>query len=86
MSLKQEAEKEVQRMEKIFRSLRLTNKKGKKLLELVKAYFQDSKYFLQKKRYLQAFEAAVICWAYVDAGLHLGVFSVKNEMRKWFTC
>ncbi len=86
MSLKQEAKKEIQRIEKILQTLKLRNRKGKKLLELIKAYFQDSKYFFQKKKYLQAFEAAVICWAYVDAGLHLKVFSVGKEIRKWFTC
>jgi len=85
MDIKKEAEKEIERIEKIINGLELIDNKGSKLHELIKAYFSDAKDFHKKEMFLQAFEAAIICWAYVDAGLHLGAFKVSEDLKSLFT-
>lgn len=82
-SLKQSAEKELNRMQKVFDKIKV--RKGKEYFNFAKTYFEDSKYFFEKKKYLEAFEAAVIAWAYIDFGLKLKYFSVPKEQSKWFT-
>jgi hypothetical protein len=83
--MKDEAEKEIKKMQPVIDSLRLENKEAGELFKMTMAYFNDAKYFLEKGKYLQAFEAAVISWAYIDAGLHLGVFNVDSSFLKMFT-
>ena len=83
--IKEAAEKEVNRIAPIVKNLKLTNNDGRKLLELVNSYFGDAEYFFRTGKFLQAFEAAVICWAYIDAGLHLKAFTVPEKFAKTFT-
>jgi hypothetical protein len=83
--MKEEAEKEIQKMQPVIDSLKLEKKEAKELFQMVHSYFNDAKYFFENGKFLQAFESAVICWAYIDAGLHLGVFSVDDKFCKMFT-
>jgi len=85
MELEEEAQKEIKRIEKIMKNLEVVDSKADSLLKVLNSYYEDSKSFLKKKQYLQALETAFIVWAYVDAGLHLKVFKVPNELRKLFT-
>ncbi len=87
MNLRELAKKEIDRIEKIFDNLILLNnsKEVLELIELAKTYFQDSKNFYQKKDFLRAFEAVVIAWSYIDAGLHLKVFDLPKELKRYFT-
>jgi hypothetical protein len=80
-----EAKEEIDRVGQILKELKLTKTEGQKILELIKSYFIDAKHFYKEGKFLQAFEAAVICWAYMDAGLHLGVFEVPANLLKHFT-
>jgi hypothetical protein len=83
--MKDEAEKEIKKMQPVIDSLKLENKEAEELFKMIHAYFNDAKYFFEKGKYVEAFEAAVIAWAYVDAGLHLGVFSIPKELSSLFT-
>ncbi len=83
--LEKEAKKEIERIEKIIKNLAVLDSKADNLVEVLNSYYQDSKAFFKKKQYLQALESAFIVWAYVDAGLHLGVFKVPDEMKSIFT-
>lgn len=85
MSIKKEAEKEKTRMQEVFSSLKIKNKNAKEIYESALNYYQDALYFFKKKKYLQAFEAFVISWAYIDAGMKLKLFFVQKEQKKWFT-
>jgi hypothetical protein len=38
----------------------------------ISAYLQDSKYFLDKKDLVRAFEAVIWAWAWMEIGLELG--------------
>ncbi|MFH1622911.1 MAG: DUF357 domain-containing protein [Candidatus Aenigmatarchaeota archaeon] len=83
--LKRMAEKEVGRMDEVFKELKVVNADAMELYNLAVSYFSDAKHFLEKGDDVRAFEAVVIAWAYCDAGLHLRAFEVPDEMRKSFT-
>lgn len=83
--LRAEAKREVERVEKIMAKLKVVDSKSNKLVSVLESYYADCKSFLEKGQFLQALEAAFICWAYVDAGLHLGAFKVPDEMKNIFT-
>lgn len=85
MELEKEARKEMERIEKIMENLEMIDPKATGLVKVLNSYYEDSKSFLKKKQYLQALETSFIVWAYVDAGLHLGVFKVSDELKKMFT-
>lgn len=84
MTIQQAAKREVARMQDILPAVK-TTKKGKHLLGFANNYAQDSKYFLEKKKYIEAFEAAIIAWAYLDIGLKLKLLSVPKELKNNFT-
>lgn len=81
----EEAKKEIERIDKIMKHLEVVDSKADSLVEVIHSYYEDSKSFFKKKQYLQALETAFIVWAYVDAGLHLKVFKVPDELKKMFT-
>ena len=85
MDLEQEAKKELERVNKIMENLEVIDSKADSLVEVLQSYHKDAKLFFDKEQYLQALEAAFICWAYVDAGLHLKVFRVPDNLKKMFT-
>ena len=86
--IKKSAEKEIQRIEKVFEKLEIVEKADKNAAEFydfAKRYFEDGKWFFGKEKFIEAFEAAIIAWAYIDAGLKLGFFSVPKELKGNFT-
>ncbi|MBI2084685.1 MAG: DUF357 domain-containing protein [Candidatus Aenigmarchaeota archaeon] len=83
--LEKEAKKEIERIEKIMKNLKVMDSKADGLVKVLNSYHEDANSFYKKKQYLQALEATFIVWAYVDAGLHLGVFQVPESLRKMFT-
>ncbi len=83
--LKELAEKEIKKIDTIMKSLKVIDNSALELYNLILAYFIDAKHFLEKKDFIRAFEAAVICWSYCDAGLHLKAFSVDEDLKKYFT-
>ena len=85
MHIKTLAKKEIDKVELILRELKMVDSKGKAILDLINSYFEDAKYFYGKKQFVQAFEAAVMCWTYVDAGLHLKVFEINDSLKRLFT-
>lgn len=85
MELRELAEKEIGKMEEVIEAVEIMDDKGKDVLDLAKTYFNDSKHFLDKEDFIRAFEAVVISWAYIDAGLHLKVFEIPDSMKEMFT-
>lgn len=83
--LEAQARKEVERVDSIVENLEVLDGRSNSLLEVLASYHADCRGFLEKGKFLQALEAAFICWAYVDAGLHLGAFRVPEEMMEIFT-
>jgi len=86
MELKNESEKEFQRVKKIMEALEIIDsKRSESLVKVMNSYYEDCLSFHKKGQYLQALETAFIVWAQVDSGIHLGVFRVPEPMRKMFT-
>jgi hypothetical protein len=86
-SVKKEAEKEKERMCKVIDKLEVKSKdkKASEFYEMAKNYFFDGCHFLEKGMDVEAFEAFIISWAYVDAGLKLDFFIVPKTQKEWFT-
>lgn len=85
MDLRNEAEKEMEKIDRIVKNLKILDNKADSLVKVLNSYYEDSRVFFEKGQYLQALETAFIVWAYVDAGLHLKVFKVPEELKKMFT-
>jgi len=87
MNIIKAAEKEKKRMEEVMKSLEIkkTSKEAKEFYAMAVNYYKDGIYFFDKKDYLRAFEAFIISWSYVDAGLKLNFFSVPLDQKKLFT-
>lgn len=87
MDIKKSAEKEIARMQHVFDKLQVHyhDEHASEFHDFAERYFSDGKWFFEKERFLEAFEAAVIAWAYIDAGLKLGFFSVPKELKENFT-
>lgn len=84
--MKQVAKKEIDRLAPVFEKIEVSNRdRAVELFDFAKRYYSDSKYFFQKKKYVESFEAAIISWAYIDIGLKLEFFKVPGELRKHFT-
>jgi hypothetical protein len=75
-------------MGKVLASLELKNdsKGARDFLAMAKNYYKDSVYFSSEKNdEIRAFEAVVISWAYIDAGIKMGFFSVDDSLKPYFT-
>jgi len=84
--LRSMAQREVERVGIIVdRLVVLDHERASSLVSVLMSYHQDCEGFFRDGKWLQCLEAAFICWAYVDAGLHLGVFSVPDDMKDMFT-
>ena len=58
-------------------------KEAKEIIDMVLNYLSDSEYFKKKNDFVNAFAAVNYAHGWIDSGVRLGVFSVKN--RKLFT-
>ena len=86
-NIKSYAEKEMKRMSAIMKGLKIINKSKLALHfhDFAQNYFKDGLYFFKEKKYIESFEAFIISWSYVDAGLKLKFFAVPKEQKGWFT-
>ena len=86
MNIKHAAEKEMKRMEEIFGDLEIINKhNADEFYSFAENYFEDGKYFFEKEKHIEAFEAFIIAWAYIDAGIKMKFFKVPKKLKKYFT-
>ena len=59
------------------------NEQAKEIIEMVENYLSDAKYFKQKKDFVNAFAAINYAHGWLDAGVRLDIFDVKDD--KLFT-
>ena len=83
--LKEIAKKEIEKIEKVLENCKVVNPDFLEIFNLATSYFQDAKYFFEKKDYVRAFEAVVITWAYLDCGLHLKMIEIDERYKAYFT-
>lgn len=58
-------------------------KEAKEIIEMVSNYLSDAKYFHEKKDYVNAFAALNYAHGWIDSGVRLDIFDVKDD--KLFT-
>jgi len=85
MELEELTKKEIEKMEKVLKEVKVKDAKALEVYNLALSYFTDAKHFLDKKDFVRAFEAIVICWAYLDACLHFNLLEIPEEFKKHFT-
>jgi len=95
MKIEDAAEKEVKRIRKIIPKVEIKESidadaisgatNATSLLDFAKNYAKDSEFFLEHEKHVEAFEAAIIAWAYIDIGLKLGLLAVPASLRGDFT-
>ena len=83
MSIRKLTTREIGRMEKVFSEIEVLE--DSEVFLLAKSYFSDSKSFLEKEEFVNAFEAVVISWAYVDSLLHFGKVKIPDQLKDLFT-
>ncbi|MCX6818005.1 MAG: DUF357 domain-containing protein [Candidatus Aenigmarchaeota archaeon] len=66
IDLKRETAKWTKRIEKEIKNVRLRDASKKQLLENIRAYIDDSKYFTKKGDPIRAFEAIIWGWAWLE--------------------
>ncbi len=76
--LKRETLKWLERAEKRIKTLKAEEVRGKKFLENVNAYIQDSRWFLEKGDLVRAFECVVWAWAWIEIGEDTGILSESS--------
>ena len=59
------------------------NSEGKEIIEMVRNYLSDAKYFYDKSDFVNAFAAVNYAHGWLDSGVRLGAFNVKDD--KLFT-
>ena len=59
------------------------NSEAKEIILMVKNYLSDAKYFYDKNDFVNAFAAINYAHGWLDSGVRLGVFNVKDD--KLFT-
>ncbi|MEM2956570.1 MAG: DUF357 domain-containing protein [Candidatus Pacearchaeota archaeon] len=87
MSIEQNAKIEMNRMKEIMENLKINNKSKLSVhfFDFANNYLKDGIYFFNNKKFIEAFEAFVIAWAYIDAGLKLKFFKIPDKYKKYFT-
>ena len=58
-------------------------KYAKEIIDMVENYLSDAKYFEQKEDYVNAFAALNYSHGWIDSGVRLDIFNVKDD--KLFT-
>ncbi len=56
---------------------------AKEIIEMAENYLSDSKYFEKKQDFVNAFAALNYAHGWIDSGVRLGIFNVKDD--KLFT-
>lgn len=83
--MKNHAEKELNRLKEPIKHAKPKTKKAEDLIMMSKAYYSDAGHFFKKEMYVEAFEASIIAWAYLDSGLRLGIISMPEKYKETFT-
>ena len=83
--MKENAEKELSRLKEPIKYVKAKSKKAEDLIMIAKSYYSDAEHFFKKEMYIESFEAVIIAWAYLDAGLRIGILTIPKEYKEIFT-
>ncbi len=85
MELEEVVKKEIEKMEKVLKSVKIKNPMALEIYNLALSYLIDSKHFFNSGDLIRAFEAVVISWAYIDSCLHFNFLEIPEELKDLFT-
>ena len=77
--------KEIELLDRIFGTVKLTDPSANELFQLARAYLSDSQHFFDTGKLDDSLEAYSIAWAYLDALLHLELAEIPTEFMHKFT-
>ncbi len=74
------------KMESVFKYISIVkdDEFSTKILHIAKDYYNDSLYFMDKQDYIRAFEALIISWSFINAGILNGSFKLPVDMLDYF--
>lgn len=72
--LENETRKWLNKIKEEVKSLSPESKKQKEFYRNIKAYISDSEHFLENEKYIEAFEAVIWAWAYLEIARDLEIF------------
>ena len=73
--------REYEKLKIVFEKIKF---KDKDIEKFVRAYYEDMKYFYNKKDYLKAFELENYIWGILDALANLNIIYVPEDIKNWF--
>jgi len=85
MEIKELTKKEIEKIEKIIKNVKLKDNIALEVYNLALSYFSDAKHFFEKEDFIRAFEAIIISWTYLDACLHFGFIEIPEKFKRYFT-
>jgi len=68
----EEIQKQLIKLKERLKTVKAVKSEGKEFLENIKAYVNDTEYFIKKGEYVLAFESIVWAWAWFEIGERLG--------------
>jgi len=77
--LRSEIEKWSKKLGEELTKVLATCKSGEEILRNARAYFSDSKHFLEKGDLIRAFECLIWAWAWIEIGKEMGKIKRKNK-------
>lgn len=81
--IKEEALKELKRIEFALSELKLLKEQGSDLLNMIQSYFEDAKHFYNKGEYLESFELSVYLFGILDALANLEVIDPGKAKKHY---
>jgi hypothetical protein len=79
--------RELVRLSNVMSKVKLVENVDERISEvfaLAKSYFNDAKYFYDKKEFVKSFELVNYCWGLLDALAISKTLSVPKRFRSWF--
>lgn len=75
----QKIKKYISITEKALEGIKITDKKGRDVLDMATRYFKDATYYKEKEDFVTAFACINYAHGWLDAGARLGLFKVKHK-------
>lgn len=72
----EDIEKWTKKLEPLIDKIIVNDQRGEEMLNNMKAYIADSKYFVEKNDLVKSFEAMVWAWAIFEICRQIGIFKV----------
>ena len=74
-------DREYKKLELIFKNIKFLDNRFENFLI---SYYNDLKYFYEKKDFVKAFELENYIWGILDTLINLRLIEVPEEYKKWF--